>query len=716
MRDSSERLEARFGAALDFNPTPFAIDPETPCPKLTHPLLFYDKHLDERLSLQRVVLIPSLSTYLREAVNGALNVIMENNVDMPSVDEWSFPTPDLYRRYSHHAPVKDALEIGQRYENHMGNFAGILASMLLLHPTASLWVSSVRLLRRMDTTRTQKYYAMNEDFRLFSPHSYNGDVTRTSILKEAWDALDNTKRDELQKLSYRFPVLAVWQMLFPSRGGEDVLKRMDEFLVSTEVPKLRCHSRWRGPADVDLPPSPDAINTAWGSPVLSFVEVVSKKLDVTPPMKSSLRRSARLSKQIFLKAKDTDKSSLRQWHQHWPSVTIPSQSKSVSNDELSMSILQHAWANAVETDSSFIILHCGTFERIAFRHRASQTLFLSELIDVMNCKDPQYGEIQLGLFLSIIKDALDRTLQLVDREERTKIPTTRKRKSKAVESLTPIKRRRTRAGFAQEAARKLTYQSNLKRVSDTSSNRQVLLLRIQHHHFNSPNPASFFRVDSRTPRKSTYKSSEYLCVTITSAIAGGATGDAHKATIELITSEGETLSFPDAIIKLSFGRVEGKRMRHEYDVYQHLSSSGVTGIPYVFGLFEDAESDALALLMTDVGTCLVGRTPYENDEFRPVTETEADAFMEVLKPIHAAGVRHRDLRVENLVLSEDGVPYIIDFDRAVLNASERSRNREFEHLRSLLDGYYTEVGVSFGTPHPYEGRSASGSTTSTVRN
>ena len=97
-----------------------------------------------------------------------------------------------------------------------------------------------------------------------------------------------------------------------------------------------------------------------------------------------------------------------------------------------------AWANAVETDSSFIILHCGTFERVAFRHRASQTLYVSELIDVTNCKNPHYGEIHLGLFLSIIKDALDRTLQLVVREKRTR-SSTGKRKREREESSASIR-------------------------------------------------------------------------------------------------------------------------------------------------------------------------------------------------------------------------------------------------------------------------------------
>jgi ADP-heptose:LPS heptosyltransferase len=62
-------------------------------------------------------------------------------------------------------------------------------------------------------------------------------------------------------------------------------------------------------------------------------------------------------------------------------------------------------------DATFIIFHCGDRERIGIRHRESQTLYLSGLIDTTACKDPTYGEIQVGLYLAIIQDALQRQKQ-----------------------------------------------------------------------------------------------------------------------------------------------------------------------------------------------------------------------------------------------------------------------------------------------------------------
>ena len=42
------------------------------------------------------------------------------------------------------------------------------------------------------------------------------------------------------------------------------------------------------------------------------------------------------------------------------------------------------------------------------RHRETGTLFLSNLIDVHSCRDPGYGKVHTGLYLLIIRDAMER--------------------------------------------------------------------------------------------------------------------------------------------------------------------------------------------------------------------------------------------------------------------------------------------------------------------
>jgi hypothetical protein len=45
------------------------------------------------------------------------------------------------------------------------------------------------------------------------------------------------------------------------------------------------------------------------------------------------------------------------------------------------------------------------------RHRESQTLYVSDLIEPPTCKDPGYGKLQVGIYVAAIQDMMDRTKQ-----------------------------------------------------------------------------------------------------------------------------------------------------------------------------------------------------------------------------------------------------------------------------------------------------------------
>jgi hypothetical protein len=62
----------------------------------------------------------------------------------------------------------------------------------------------------------------------------------------------------------------------------------------------------------------------------------------------------------------------------------------------------------VRHDSTLIILHSGNLEYVCVRHRASQTLYVSELIDVPRCANPGYGKLHTGIYIAAIQDAMQR--------------------------------------------------------------------------------------------------------------------------------------------------------------------------------------------------------------------------------------------------------------------------------------------------------------------
>jgi hypothetical protein len=106
----------------------------------------------------------------------------------------------------------------------------------------------------------------------------------------------------------------------------------------------------------------------------------------------------------------------------------------------------------------------------------------------------------------------------------------------------------------------------------------------------------------------TYTPDQYLSLVVGMKIASGATGIVHNASLEVLTAS-DGIQRLKIVVKFALKPKQQSRLRHEFSIYEHLASSEVKGIPTVFGLFKDTESDTLALVMTHVGTCLLDREP-----------------------------------------------------------------------------------------------------------
>ena len=66
-----------------------------------------------------------------------------------------------------------------------------------------------------------------------------------------------------------------------------------------------------------------------------------------------------------------------------------------------------------------MVLHSGNHEIIGIRHRKSQTLYISRLIEPHSCSNPAYGKIQVGIYIAAIQETIDRARQ--DEEARKKL-------------------------------------------------------------------------------------------------------------------------------------------------------------------------------------------------------------------------------------------------------------------------------------------------------
>ncbi|KAG6876996.1 hypothetical protein C0993_011195 [Termitomyces sp. T159_Od127] len=332
----------------------------------------------------------------------------------------------------------------------------------------------------------------------------------------------------------------------------------------------------------------------------------------------------------------------------------------------------------VEHDTTFIVFHCGNYERIGFRHRESQTLFISSLIDIHNCSNPAYGELQAGLYVSIVQDAINRVKRQYELNN-TK-PKSRKRRRGHGEEDAP-RQYKTRFVVLKERAEAEERDRDYEAVKLHVSKRSLALIELRFGQYNSSAPAAFIR--SGTKKKKTYKSGEYISLVLTSKIGFGAIGVVYDARLEVLLDG--CARGARVVVKLGFKEQEIKSMRHEYSIYQQLSNDGVVeGIPYIFGFYEDVESDTVALVMSYVGKCLSQLRPDKTKGYVRVPETVETAYIRILKSIHQAGVRHGDIGEQNLMLTDDGRATIIDFDRAEKYPNQDQKDAEVQELIALF--------------------------------
>ncbi|KAJ3515650.1 hypothetical protein NLJ89_g1626 [Agrocybe chaxingu] len=361
--------------------------------------------------------------------------------------------------------------------------------------------------------------------------------------------------------------------------------------------------------------------------------------------------------------------------------------------------IQHAWSRAVQTDSTFIIFHCGRYERIGIRHRKTQTLYLSELVDTVLSSDPTYRALHIGLYLAIVKDLLDRKTS-PPVESALEDGAKRRRGSRPEDG---IQRKRQKLNSETTEGRNLPGASKIgdADLAEEVESRMLALIYLNYGCYCSPVPSSFHRVTPscsftsstesfKLPkRKGAYKPSQYFTLLLRQPLAGGAVGVGHPAEAVFESTSRGSVRNDNLVVKLAFGEAEQEKMWHEYRIYQHMwRNRDIKGIIKVYGMFQDAETGTLALLMEHGGTSATRREAARTGQIDVlhVTSEERNSLELALDSIHATGVVHGDVRSDNIVIDSSNQFKIIDFDCAILEDPRTSLKMDFESqsLRAIM--------------------------------
>ncbi|KNZ73735.1 hypothetical protein J132_10003 [Termitomyces sp. J132] len=676
-RSSYETLPETVRSFLESNPPVQKWD-SSERPGLTAPPIFRERHLDARLMLKKVQVLP-LERFLSLALDLTLESVAKRNIELPKTvkggivnqqeDEDSFEFPPLART---------AVMLGLLYEETTALHPCSLASTLLFHPRARQWSKACLEWREIEFGTKHSPAALCGHGLAIRSFKFMSDQEK--------EMLDDDTR-ELMGILYRRRPLAWWQLFSPGEEARSLLADLDRIASVGSIDAGRCHTygcKSPPPGTFSLPI--DALTTPWGT---STSSLSVESTDFTPRMNDGLPTKVNTTGTSHRNLRKRDKQPrYTNKKQTTPTLLPMTDGKALSWPKVQVSdraadpmmdlFLLRAWAQSVEHDTTFIVFHCGNFERIGFRHRESQTLFVSSLIDVHNCSDPSYGRLQAGLYLSIVQDAINRTKRQ-DELDNAK-PKSRKRRRDPSEEE-PRKRYKTRFMVSKERAEAEERDKDYEAVKLNAPKRSLALIEFRFGQYNSTAPSALIR--SGTKKKATYGSDEYVSLVLTSKLGNGAVGAVYDAQLEILIN-GYTRRARVAV-KLGFKDDEIRSMRNEYSIYQHLASHGVVeGIPHIFGLYEDVESGTVALVMNYVGDSLWNLRPDKTKRDLKVSEAAETAFIRILKNIHQAGIWHGDLGENNLMLLDDERATIIDFDRAEKNPTQDQKDAEMRELIALF--------------------------------
>ncbi|KAF4604590.1 hypothetical protein EYR40_003364 [Pleurotus pulmonarius] len=561
-------------ALLHYNPpsikaSPVTTDGDAPA------LSFYDKHLSPNLALKRVVHLPTLLQDMTKALDACMDIIEAQAITLPPVGcSERFRTIGMRKVVRVNEEATDALSIARLYETTTGENCQTVASTLVLTPHCSLWLPAV-FFGRVDTdvedNPTDQSFSL-EEYSLCLPSSSEGLILHPQIK----ECLSASNLELLQHLFKRDRRLSTWEFLPYTSQAIDVIQN----LCSGKSRKQTARR-----FEMRVPQSIKIKAGTFQSPDVA----IPLDVEVTPWHPQDLTRNLRPRRTSSL----TNPADC-------PSVKFcfaSPRSKSLStvvND-----VLQHAWVTACRRDSTFIVFQCGNYERIGVRHRATQTLYLSDVIDVPNITDPgSYTELHLNLYVLILRDALQRAAYLRPKDDVPPLP--RKRRREEGEVLAGTRQGRKLRSYGKHSVDKPVANSATSKSYDDIRSRNLLLVSLQYGVYSSPKPAAFFRpghhpIVSESGRV-VYTASEYIHIRLTSLITRGGTGTVHEGKLETYCKDG--LVSRDIVAKLAFGSDQKQRMMHEATIYEHLTKSGVSCIPTCYGIFEEPHDDGPSVLVT----------------------------------------------------------------------------------------------------------------------
>ncbi|KAJ7147739.1 hypothetical protein C8R43DRAFT_1237228 [Mycena crocata] len=309
-------------------------------------------------------------------------------------------------------------------------------------------------------------------------------------------------------------------------------------------------------------------------------------------------------------------------------------------------MLQQVWSQAVKHDTTFLVLHCGNFEYIGIRHRESQTLFLSELIQPSRCDDiGGYYKIHVGLYMAAMKDAIRRAKLIQHALSEAPDVDTLPDMWQFGSGATKI-RRKVKKTEKKKRMGPIPNPSRYHGLHEIFEGQDVLAVESKLFPLFPGDTVDFTRCGSVTLRDSP---SPDLSLRLTFAFPDTPRcyiGALDGVSRDIVGDGPEDVG--RLVVKFARRPDEMARLREENAAYIELTKHEVSGILKPVVLFEgfDGEEDVLALVMPHAGNPL-------DDCSNMGTTAMRNVFVKILEEMHNVGFLHEKLCAGKLLVDDD---------------------------------------------------------------
>jgi hypothetical protein len=255
--------------------------------KFCYPNMFYDRHLDSRLSLKHVKVTPSLPSDIAGLVHDELKVLKAKDQSLPPArsnteDGSCFSTQESRKTETLWTTILDANSIVDFYDKVSYENCASIASTIALHPHAKTWLPI--LTGYEPEPERDQHPLMIDDYILRV--RYDQRTGEAMVYDSIWSCLDEETRHDIRRISRRFGSLAAFQFLAPLPEVEDIFNNMGSVARRDGMRSLECPvSGYIAQNDVPLSSTLDSVMT------LKSIPSVAKYCSMT----QEPRRSARLN-------------------------------------------------------------------------------------------------------------------------------------------------------------------------------------------------------------------------------------------------------------------------------------------------------------------------------------------------------------------------------------------------------------------------------------